>query len=253
MADVSAPSGWYPDLQRPSVLRWWDGQTWTGHMTPVGAAAAPVTASAPTPTRVRASPARVPELVPISAPEPRHHGGRPGKKQDFDTEVAELFEAMAAQEVMERDQLRTELLDLTGQIPPLRTERDNLCSELLDLTSQIPAARHELEDLRTQLTHLTVEIPELREERDGLRAELTHLSVQVPALQRQRDDLLATAVPLSAEVSALQLQQEELMYLRSEIQALRRRKSSLEKSLDGTRRSAETSRSGRTGQRFHDS
>ena len=253
MADVSAPSGWYPDLQAPSILRWWDGHTWTGHMTPVGAAAAPVAMPAPTPTRVRPSPARVPELVPISAPEPRHHGGRPGKKQDFDTEVAELFEAMAAQEVMERDQLKTELLDLTGQIPPLRKERDDLRTELLDLTSQIPVARQELEDLHAELAQLTVQVPELRQERDGLRVEVADLNVQLPALRQEQEDLLATAVPLSAEVSVLQLKQEELMYLRSEIQALRRRKSSLDKALDGGRRSEETSRRGRTGQRFHDS
>ena len=160
MADVSAPSGWYPDLQIPSLLRWWDGQTWTGHMAPVGAAATPRAASAPMATRVRPSPARVPELVPVSAPEPHHHGGRPGKKQDFDTEVAELFEAMAAQQVVERDQLRTELLDLTGQIPPLRQERDDLRTELSDLTGQIPGARQERDDLRTELSELRAQVPE---------------------------------------------------------------------------------------------
>jgi uncharacterized coiled-coil DUF342 family protein len=253
MADVSAPSGWYPDLHIPSILRWWDGQTWTGHMAPVEAPDAQVAVAAQTPTRVRPSPARVPELVPISTPEPHHHVGGSDKKRDFDTEVAELFEAMAAQEVMERDQLKTELLDLTSQIPPLRQERDDLRTELADLAGQIPTVRQQRDGLRAELAELSAQLPAVRRERDNLRAELADLIDQVPKLRQEQDELLAAAVPLSAEVSDLQSKQEELMSLRSEIQALRRRKSSLDKSLAGAREPGEKSRSRRTSQRFHDS
>lgn len=28
------PANWYPDPQNPAMLRWWDGQQWTGHTQP---------------------------------------------------------------------------------------------------------------------------------------------------------------------------------------------------------------------------
>jgi NTP pyrophosphatase (non-canonical NTP hydrolase) len=208
MADVRA-SGWYPDLQIPSLLRWWDGQTWTGDLAPVGAPAASSTQMA---TRVRPSPARVPELLPVPASEPSRWSGDPGGKRDLDEEAAELFQAMAEPGVMERDDLRAELRDLTAQVPTLKQERDDLRTELGDLTAQ------------------------------------------VPTLKQERDDLLAAAVPLSAEVSDLFTKQEELIALRSEIQALRERKSWLEQSVAGIRRPGEKFKSRRTNsQRFHDS
>ena len=188
MADVRAPSGWYPDLQIPSILRWWDGQTWTGDLAPV---AAPVAPSAQMPTGVRPSPARVPELVPIPTPGPSHWSGDPGGKRDLDEEAAELFQTLAEPGVMERDDLRSELRDLSAEVRSLRQERD---------------------------------------------------------------DLLAAAVPLSAEVSDLCTKQDELIALRSEIQALRERKSWLDQSVAGIRGPGERFRSGRaSNQRFHDS
>ncbi|MGA3146264.1 MAG: DUF2510 domain-containing protein [Acidimicrobiales bacterium] len=209
MADVRAPSGWYPDLQIPSILRWWDGQTWTGDLAPV---AAPVAPSAQMPTGVRPSPARVPELVPIPTPGPSHWSGDPGGKRDLDEEAAELFQTLAEPGVMERDDLRSELRDLSAEVRSLRQERD---------------------DLRTELGDVTGEVRSLRQE---------------------RDDLLAAAVPLSAEVSDLCTKQDELIALRSEIQALRERKSWLDQSVAGIRGPGERFRSGRaSNQRFHDS
>ena len=209
MADVRAPSGWYPDLQIPSILRWWDGQTWTGDLAPV---AAPVAPSTQMPTGVRPSPARVPELVPIPTPGPSHWSGDPGGKRDLDEEAAELFQTLAEPGVMERDDLRSELRDLSAEVRSLRQERD---------------------DLRTELGDVTGEVRSLRQE---------------------RDDLLAAAVPLSAEVSDLCTKQDELIALRSEIQALRERKSWLDQSVAGIRGPGERFRSGRaSNQRFHDS
>jgi predicted RNase H-like nuclease (RuvC/YqgF family) len=113
---------------------------------------------------------------------------------------------------------------------------------------------NDAESLRIELVILESQVPRMRQERDELRMELTDLNDQIPTLRRERDELLAAAVPLSAEVTALQSKQEELIPLRSEIQALRLRKSSLERSLAELRRPSETSRRGWTGhQRFHDS
>ena len=200
MADVRAPSGWYPDLQIPSILRWWDGQTWTGDLAPVGA---PAASSTQVPTRARPSPARVPELVPIPAPGPFQWGGDPGRKRDLDEEAAELFQTMAESGVRERDDLRTELADLTGQVPTLRQERDDLRTELADLTGQVPTLRQERDDLRTELADLTGQVPTLRRERDDLRTELADLTGQVPTLRRERDDLRTELADLTGQVPTL--------------------------------------------------
>ena len=191
MTDVAAPSSSYLDLQIPSTFRWRYG-------------------------RVRLAPARVPELAPNAAPRLRHRGegGR-----ELHREVARLIQAPAEPEVIERDRLRIELLDLKAQIPALRRDRDDL------------------------------------------RMELGDLNRQIPALRQERDELLATAVVLSAEVSDLQSKQQELIFLRAEIQELRKRKSSLEKTITTIERSItalcgsteKTKRERRNNREFHDS
>jgi len=113
---------------------------------------------------------------------------------------------------------------------------------------------NDAESLRIELVILESQVPRLRQERDELRRELTDLNDEIPTLRRERDELLAAAIPLSAEVTALQSKQQELIPLRSEIQALRLRKSSLERSLGELRRPSEMSRRGWTDhQKFHDS
>ncbi len=92
-------------------------------------------------------------------------------------------------------------------------------------------------------------------ERDELGTELADLKKEISALRRERDELLAIARPLSAEVAELESKQEELISLRTDIQVLRRRKSSLEKSLAALGRAPEIVRRGsRAGKQvFHDS
>jgi chromosome segregation ATPase len=160
MTDVAAPSSFYLDLQIPSILRRRGG-------------------------RVCPSPTPVPELAPNATPEARHRGQ---EGRDLDGEAAQLFQASAEPGVIERDELRTELVDLKSQISALRLERD---------------------------------------------------------------ELLAAAVSLNGEVSDLQSKQQELIFLRSEIQALRTRKSLLERPITSLRRPTERIRWGRT--EFHDS
>ncbi|WP_416383228.1 DUF2510 domain-containing protein [Nocardioides sp. Leaf374] len=32
---MATPPGWFPDAQDQSIVRWWDGQQWTGHTQPL--------------------------------------------------------------------------------------------------------------------------------------------------------------------------------------------------------------------------
>jgi predicted RNase H-like nuclease (RuvC/YqgF family) len=109
--------------------------------------------------------------------------------------------------------------------------------------------------LDAELVRLKAQIPSLRRERDELRLEVNGLRGEIPGLRQQRDELLAAAVPLSAEVRKLESKQDEMIFLRSEIQALRVRKASLDKSLAQARTSAGTSRRSRLtdNRTFHDS
>jgi hypothetical protein len=91
-------------------------------------------------------------------------------------------------------------------------------------------------------------------QRDEFRIEVVDLKRQISALRRERDELLAAAVALSPVVSDLQSKQQELMSLRSEIQALRKRKSSLESPIAGPRGPTVMARILRTeNRRFDDS
>ncbi|MBI5161246.1 MAG: DUF4041 domain-containing protein [Micrococcales bacterium] len=46
---MSTPAGWYPDPHDASAVRWWDGQTWTGHVRPGVMPPAPPPAQPPAP------------------------------------------------------------------------------------------------------------------------------------------------------------------------------------------------------------
>jgi uncharacterized coiled-coil DUF342 family protein len=91
-------------------------------------------------------------------------------------------------------------------------------------------------------------------QRDEFLIELVDLKSQISALRRERDELLAAAVALSPVVSDLQSKQQELVSLRSEIQALQKRKSSLERPIAGPRGPTVMARLLRTeNKRFDDS
>lgn len=133
--------------------------------------------------------------------------------------------------------------------PRQRSKISNFDGEWVDHSSV-----NDAESLRIELVILESQVPRLRQERNELRMELADLNDQIPTLRRERDELLAAAIPLSAEVTALQSKQEELIPLRSEIHALRLRKSSLERSLAELRLPSERPRRGWTDhQKFHDS
>ena len=163
MADALAPAGWYPDSQTPNILRWWDGQAWTEHTAPVEAPAASPSPAPQMPAQVEPSAVSSPVAATGPAPEPRHRGSLFGGKRELEEEVAELRQTLAELGVTERDQLRTELVDLNNQVPTLRHERDELDAAVGPLRTEVADLRikqEELTSIRSQIQ--TLQISEVR-------------------------------------------------------------------------------------------
>jgi seryl-tRNA synthetase len=190
MTDAMAPAGWYPDSQIPNTLRWWDGQQWTQNTAPAQASSAP--ASAPQ-VPDRAAPSS-PELVLASSPPPesRHRAGLFGGKRELEDEVARLNQELAALGVPERNQLRSELIELRSQIPALSHERD-------ELMAVVGPLRLEVADLQTkqqELTALRSEIQSLQQQKSSLDAEF----VQLQGLTQQIGEARAEYEELARQV-----------------------------------------------------
>jgi FtsZ-binding cell division protein ZapB len=192
VTDATTPAGWYSDFQIPNILRWWDGHTWTSHMAPVKASVASPPVAPRMPTRVKRSPARIPELVVGLAPDPGPGGGRQEDDETLEDDFTQLLQAFVETETEERDVLRGERTDLEGQLPPLRRERDRLRVELAELHDQLSPLRRERDELLAAVTPLKAEVAELRSQRQEgrtLRSELQALQSQKSSLDRKLADL----------------------------------------------------------------
>jgi hypothetical protein len=192
VADATAPAGWYSDFQIPNILRWWDGQTWTTHMAPVKTPVATPPATPRMPTRVKPSPAQIPELVTRFAPESRSGDRGQDDELRLDEDLACLLRTFAEPDTAGRDELRGEFVELKGQLPPLRRERDDLRVELAELQNQRSPLRRERDELVAAVTPLKAEVAELRSKRQEgktLRSELEVLQNQKSSLDRKLADL----------------------------------------------------------------
>ena len=146
MAEPAAP-GWYPDLQIPKIIRWWDGNTWTALAAPVAAPTASTTTLAAGAPVGQRPPARIPELVVSPPPSRCHPDGDVVGTAELTTERDQRRHTRSERGVTERDQLWMELVDLNSQIPAMRRQRDQLRTDLLELSSQIPTLSNERDEL----------------------------------------------------------------------------------------------------------
>jgi prefoldin subunit 5 len=184
MAEPAAP-GWYPDLQIPKIIRWWDGNTWTALAAPVTAPTASTTISAPAPTVGTRPPARIPELVVGPPLSPCHSDGRVVGAHELTAERDQRRHTWSERGVTERDQLWMELVDLNSQIPTMRRQRDQLRTDLLELSSQIPTLSNERDELLADVEPLRAEVTDLRSKQQELRS----LQEEINGLRRQRSAL----------------------------------------------------------------
>ena len=184
MAEPAAP-GWYPDLQIPKIIRWWDGNTWTALAAPVAVPTASTTISPPAPPLGNRPPARIPELLFSPPAAPCHPDGGVIGIAGVTTERDQRRQTRSERGVTERDQLWMELVDLNSQIPAMRRQRDRLRTDLLELSSQIPTLSNERDDLLAAVVPLRAEVIDLRSKQQELRS----LQEEISGLRRQRSAL----------------------------------------------------------------
>ncbi|HEX3981651.1 MAG TPA: hypothetical protein VHW93_10515 [Acidimicrobiales bacterium] len=144
------------------------------------------------PTRVKRSPARIPELITDFAPDPGSDRGGRDHTNTLEEDLTQLLRAFVEPDTGPRDQSGTEKSDLEGQLPPLRRERDQLRVELAELHHQLSPLRRERDELLAAVTPLKAEVAELRlqrQERKMLRSELEVLQNQKSSLDRKLADL----------------------------------------------------------------
>lgn len=130
---MTTPPSWYRDPQDASLVRWWDGQQWTGHVQPAQPAIAqpePAAEATTIPTTVEVAPAR-----------------------DAPKRKVGLFGARAAAKDLaeENDELR-ETLQRTGawELAEIALRTGESQRDLEALTVQVAAARRELDALQAQ-------------------------------------------------------------------------------------------------------
>ena len=202
MTDAMAPAGWYPDAQLPNTLRWWDGQQWTQHTAPAEASAIQPSGAPQTQSKPQPSPSADPMLASSQPPESRHRGGLFGGKRELEDEVARLQQELSALGVPEREQLRSELIELQSQVPALTQERDNLMTTVGPLRLEVA----DLESKRQELAELKSEIQTLAQQKSLLDAEVVQLrglTQQIGAVRAEYEEL-AQQVVETRETSILQ-------------------------------------------------
>lgn len=133
----AAPSNWYPDPHNPSVLRWWDGQSWTEHVQPLSPQATPASSVGEQREEVR-------ELGP---------SGNKGREAGSRRKIGLFGARAAARDLTEENEALRKILDETGglEIADLRLRTAEAREELQQITDEIAAGRSELESLQAKV------------------------------------------------------------------------------------------------------
>jgi len=181
MTTQAAPPGWYPDVQHPELLRWWDGTKWSAQTQPAPAAAPPPPPPPPTTAQIGQG----------TAPEQRRRlfGG----KHELEDEVARLNGVIESLGVNERAALQAEIARLNIEVPRLRQEEATLQASVIPLRAEVATLAAE----RSQLDSVRAEVAQLSAQRDALMAQtaqLRELQGQLPALQVELAELQSHVV-----------------------------------------------------------
>ena len=172
MAAGWAP-GWYPDNRDRALVRWWDGNQWTGHTQPA-------------------------QPVPVPAVESGWHGAATGvdgqhvkpsgRKRDLQTEVERLQRVVEGMGVRQQEELRAEISRLQGELPRLRGEHHDLAAVL----GRMRAEAAWLAEQRGQVASIQAELQQLQHQRDAVAAnvaEVSRLTAELPGLRSEHADL----------------------------------------------------------------
>ncbi|PQD99902.1 DUF4041 domain-containing protein [Mycobacterium sp. EPG1] len=171
---MTTPNGWYPDPQRPGVLRYWDGQQWTGHTSETG------------PTR--AAPATSPDTTSGDGGAVPFFGARKRAEELRHTNAQlraqiERLERVNAQQhaVIERVGALS-LIEVEAETERLRVELAQLRAAKADLDRQISDEQQQLVEVQGQRElqdvglyeyhHPAESSVDLRTELDRVRAEI---------------------------------------------------------------------------------
>lgn len=151
---TNSPAGWFPDEATPNTLRWWDGQQWTEHRSPMGAnAAAPVQHSTPAESKPakgsrsmdlfgRRSRGRVEELEALVAKHGlKEFGELDAYRARVDAEIAQARAAAEAEQSTSRETWEAAMRHASKR-------QEKLEAENRALESSIAAAKAEVVNLR---------------------------------------------------------------------------------------------------------